>query len=165
MECKKVRDQLITKYADKELAPDKRLAIDRHLAACPDCREFFGAFQKTAAAPFKGAETLKPDGVVWERIQERIEAEHARPENWFGKLADALAPLLKVPQPVFRAAFVAALVFAVMVLARWPFGYVDPVYIYMSEQMTFMEELRAGNTDLMNGDLKGYDAVFEEMIG
>ena len=48
--------------------------------------------------------------------------------------------------------------------AKWPSSYADPVYSYMSEQMTFMGELQSGNTDLLNGDLKDYDAVLDEMI-
>jgi len=60
-------------------------------------------------------------------------------------------------------AFVTALILVAVVLAKWPSNYADPVYGYLSEQMTFMEELGAGNTDLMNGDLKSYDTVFGEI--
>jgi anti-sigma factor RsiW len=164
MECKKVRDQLITEYADEELASDKRLVIDQHLAACPDCREFFVAVQKTTVTPFREAATLKPDDVVWQRIQERV----AKKESWgarFWERMDIFISRFPLPVPLMRAAFVTALILVAVVLARWPSGYVDPVYGYMSEQMTFMEELGAGNTDLMNGDLKDYDVMFNEMLG
>ena len=67
--------------------------------------------------------------------------------------------------PVMRAAFATALILVVVVLAKWPSSYADPVYGYLSEQMTFMEELSAGNADLMNGDLKSYDVVFKEISG
>ena len=165
MECKKVQDRLITEYVDKELSSDENAEVERHLTECPDCREFLGAVQRSSVVPFKEAGDMRPDNVVWQKIQEKIEAERARSENWFGKLADALIPLLRMPQPVFRTAFVTALILVVVVLAKWPSSYADPAYGYISEQMTFMSGLRAGNTDLMNGDLKNYDAVLEEISG
>ena len=68
-----------------------------------------------------------------------------------------------MPQPVFRVAFVMVLILGGVIFAKWPSSYADPVYGYLSEQMTFMGELGAGNTNLMNGDLKDYDAAFEEI--
>ncbi|MFA5167782.1 MAG: anti-sigma factor [Candidatus Omnitrophota bacterium] len=163
MECKKVQDRLITEYADKELGPEENAEIEQHLTACPECRTFFEAVQRSAVIPFKEAGEIQPDSVVWRRIQEKIEAEQSRSGHWFGKLADVLVPLLRMPSPVFRGAFVTALILVVVVLAKWPSSYADPVYNYMSEQMTFMGELGAGNTDLLNGDLKDYDAVFKAL--
>ncbi len=163
MECKKVQDRLLTEYADKELGPEENTEVEKHLTVCLDCREFLGAVQKSAVIPFKEAGIMQPEGVIWQRIQEKIEEERARSRNGFWKLADALAPFLRMPQPIFRAAFVTALIVMVVVLARWPAGYEDTVYGYLSEQMTFMSGLKAGNTDLLNGDLKDYGAVFEEV--
>jgi anti-sigma factor RsiW len=165
MECKKVQDRLLTEYADKELRPEENTEVDRHLAACLDCREFFGAVQRSAVIPFQGAGEMRPESAVWQRIQERVEEERARSLNGFGMLADALTPFFKMPQPVFRAAFVTALIALVVVLVKWPANYADPVYGYLSEQMTFMNGLKTGNTDLLNGDLKDYDVVFEEIGG
>jgi hypothetical protein len=72
-----------------------------------------------------------------------------------------------MPPSVFRAAFVTALVLLTVVLVQWPSRYADPVYSYMSEQMTFMSELRAGNPNLLTGDPndKEYETAFEEMGG
>jgi predicted anti-sigma-YlaC factor YlaD len=165
MECKKVQDKLLTEYADKELGPEANTEVERHLTACLDCREFFGAVQRSAVTPFQGAGETQPESAVWERIQEKIEEERSRSRNGFWKLADALTPFLRMPQPVFRAAFVTAVILGVVVLARWPAHYADPVYGYLSEQMTFMNALKAGNTDLLTNDLKEYDAVFEEIGG
>ena len=165
MECKKAQERLITEYLDREMDAGDRDGIKDHLAECMDCREFLRAVQKTAVIPFEGAGTLQPDPFVWQKVQEKIEAERARSVDWFGKLADALAPFLKMPQPVFRVAFVTALILVVVVLAKWPSSYADPVYGYLSEQMTFMGELGAGNADLMNGDMKDYDTAFKEISG
>jgi anti-sigma factor RsiW len=163
MECKKFQDWLLTEYTDKELGPEGNAEVERHLIACPDCREFFGAVQRSAVTPFKEAGEMQPDPIVWQRVQEKIGAEGLRSRNMFGKLADVLTLFLRMPQPIFRAAFVTALILGVVVLARWPASYADPVYGYLSEQMTFMSGLKAGDTDLLNGDSKD-DAVFFEEI-
>lgn len=165
MECKKIQDRLITEYVDKELGAGETAEVERHLTACPDCREFLGAVQRSAVMPFKEAGEMQPESVVWQRIQEKIAAEGSRSGNWFRKLADALVPLLRRPQPVLRVAFATALILLFMVLAKWPSSHSDRVYGYIAEQMTFMNGLRVGNTDLVNGDLKDYDAVFEEIGG
>ncbi len=163
MECKKVQDRLITEYGDKELCPGKSSEVERHLIACQDCREFFEAVRRCAVAPFKGAGEMHPDDAVWRGIQEKIEAERAHSEGGFWKLVDLFVPRFSLPVPLMRVAFVAALILGVVVLVKWPSSQSDPVYGYLSEQMTFMGELGSGNTDLMNGDLKDYEAVFEAM--
>jgi len=165
MECKKVQDRLITEYVDKELGPQENAEVERHLTSCLGCREFLGAVQRSAVAPFKEAGEMQPDSALWQKIQEKIEAEESRSVNWFGKLADTLAPLLRMPQPVFRVAFVTALILVVVVLAKWPSSYADPVYGYIAEQMTYMNGLKAGDTDLLNGDLKDYTGVLENVGG
>ena len=163
MECKKLQDRLITEYLDEELDSEENAEVERHLTACSDCRGFFKAVQGSAVTPFKEAGEMQPDSAVWQRIHEKIEAKQSRSANGFRKLADAFIPLLRMPQPVFRVALATALILVAVVFARWPSSYVDPVYGYLSEQMTFMGELGSGNPDLSNGDLKDYDAAFEEI--
>jgi hypothetical protein len=168
MDCKKMRDRLLAEYPDKELGSVENAEAGRHLTGCADCREFYSVLQKAAVAPFREAKEIQPDEVVWRRIQERIESEKQHAGGWFERLADHWVPLLRMPQPVFRAAFVTALILVTVVLTQWPSRYVaDPVYGYMAEQMAFMKELRAGNPDLLTGDPKDkeYETAFEEMGG
>ncbi|MFA7255602.1 MAG: anti-sigma factor [Candidatus Omnitrophota bacterium] len=165
MKCKKVQDRLITEYVDKELGPEETAKVQQHLTACPDCLEFLGAVQKSAVVPFKEAGTLEPESVVWQRIQEKIEAEQAPSHGGFWRLVDIFVSRFPIPVPVMRAAFVTALILGVVVLAKWPSSYTDPAYGYLSEQMTFMSGLKAGDTDLLNGDFKSYETVLEGISG
>jgi anti-sigma factor RsiW len=44
--------ELVTAYLDEALTPDQRAALERHLAGCPHCSEYFEqirAVRKTAA--------------------------------------------------------------------------------------------------------------------
>lgn len=173
MKCKVMQDRLITVYTDQELNAKDDAEVEQHLAVCAECRAFFEAVQNKAVAPFKWAEEIQPDSVVWQRIQEKIEMERIRSEGGFWKLVDIFVSRLAIfarplwgiprPLPLMRAAFVTALILVAVVLARWPSSYADPAYRYISEQMAFMGELGSGNTDLMNGDLKDYNAAFEEI--
>lgn len=165
MECKKVQDRLITEYVDKELGSEETGEIERHLTACPDCREFLGAVQRSSVVPFKEAGTLEPESVVWQRIQMKIEEEQAPSQDGFWRLVDIFVSRFPIPVSVMRAAFVTALILVVVVLTKWPSSYTDPAYGYLSEQMTFMNGLRAGNTDLLNGDFKSYETVLEGISG
>lgn len=162
MECKKVQERLITEYLDNEMEAVPQAEIKEHLNVCADCREFLTTVQAAAVLPFKEAEEMHPDSVVWERIQEKLEAEKARSSGGFWRVVDALVSHVPIPLPVMRVAFATVLILVVVVLTRWPSSYADPVYGYISEQMTFMEALGSGNTDLMNDELKNY-AMFEEM--
>ena len=161
MECKKVQDRLMTEYLDKELPAEDRSGIEQHLAECAACREFLGTVQKTAVIPFKEAGEMQPDGIVWERIAAKLEGRRDLLGSGFGGWLDKIASWR--PLPIMRGAFVTALILVVVMVAKFPFTYTDPVYGYMSEQMAFMSELGTGNTDLLNGDLKEYDTVFEEI--
>ena len=161
MECKKAQERLITEYLDKEMDLSSRDEIKQHLAVCENCREFLRAAQKAAVIPFEKAGILQPDGIVWQRIQEKIEAERLRSGGGLWRLVDIFVSRFPLPVPLVRAAFVTALIMGVVVLAKWPSSYADPVYGYLSEQMTFIGELGAGNTDLLNGDLKDYDAILK----
>ena len=161
MECKNVQDKLLTDYLDQESSAAERVRIEGHLGGCAECRGFLQAVRKTSVEPFKDAGEMTPDRGVWDRIESRIEAEQVRSSGGFWKALDRLLARLPVPVPVTRVAFAGALVLLVVVLVKWPSSYADPVYNYMSEQMSFMGELGAGNTDLLNGDLKGYEAILE----
>jgi len=151
----------MTGYLDKELGVEERAGVERHLAGCVDCRELSEAVRKTAVIPFKEVGEMQPDEVVWERIAGKLGSEKARSGNIFGDWIDRIASWR--PIPLMRAAFVTALILVVIAVAQWPFQYTDPAYAYMEEQMTFLGELEAGSTDLLNGDFNEYDIVFEEI--
>ena len=139
MECKKVQDRLITEYLDKELGAGERAGIEQHLSGCAPCREFLEVVQKSAVIPFKEAGEMQPESAVWQRIQAKIEVEQARSEGGFWKLVDIFVSRFPLPAcppsmwrvPVMRVAFAAALILGVVVLAKWPSSFADPVYGYL----------------------------------
>ncbi|HNX69312.1 MAG TPA: zf-HC2 domain-containing protein [Candidatus Omnitrophota bacterium] len=161
MDCKKIREKLITDYMDHEADPQEALRIDAHLKECAGCRELLETARRVSLASL-GRTTLQPDPVVWQRIREKIGQQREPREGWFEKLTDLLSPL-KVPMPVFRAAFVTAIVLALVVLVRLPsrITSTENVSNYIGDQVSFLVALGNGDTELLNGDLSGYDEILE----
>lgn len=164
MECHKIQQWLMTDYLDGEADTSKKLEIDGHLQGCLHCREFLEVVQKTSLSSFPKME-IQPDPVVWEKIQEGIEAEKERSRGWFWKLTD-LCLALRKPMPVLRVAFAMGLLVAVVFLARWPASVssMDPgVQAYLSDQSLFMSALGIGDTEWFNGDFANLEAAFQEI--
>ena len=73
MTCRRIQELLVTDYIDGQADAAARKAVDGHLEACPSCREFREAVQKTEDVlrrPLKAG--LSAD--VWASVRARIEA-------------------------------------------------------------------------------------------
>ncbi|HOW59150.1 MAG TPA: zf-HC2 domain-containing protein [Candidatus Omnitrophota bacterium] len=165
MECKKIKHWLMTDFLDKEMEQAKSEEIASHLETCADCRNFLEMVRQASVVPFKKAREMQPDPVVWQSLQEKILAEKERSRGWLERATDFSLPFFRISQPAFRVAFVVSLVFMTVVLFKWPSYYVDPSSGYLTEQMTFLDGLRTGNTDLLNEEFRNYDLALETMTG
>jgi anti-sigma factor RsiW len=88
-------DLQLNEYADETIAPDDRLAVDRHLRECERCRGLvadLGDIRSTAAA----LPTLAPPPHAWRRIEQQLGTSRARPtmRYWPYSLAAAAALVL-----------------------------------------------------------------------
>ena len=117
MECKKIQEWLMTDHRDGELNPAEGSELRQHIEGCAVCREFEESVRMTVAAPFRGLAELQPDPVVWQKIRGMIAAEEDRSQGWLRKVERFLQPVLR-PLPVFRLAFVVAMVLMVVVLMQ-----------------------------------------------
>ena len=64
--CQQVVD-LVTEYLDDGLAPDERLAFERHVAICPPCRGYLSQLRRVSSV----AGTLREDDVP-ERLRSSL---------------------------------------------------------------------------------------------
>lgn len=161
MECDKIRDWLMTDYLDQELGSKKSSEVEKHLRECLDCREFSEAIWQQAVEPFKKVKPMTPDPAMWQRIHQTLESE-SRPLAWLAGLVEGANVFLRMLRPVIQGAFAAALILILVVLAKWPVSSEEPAYAYLGEQMDFLSELQSGNTELLNGDLAGYDFSWDD---
>ena len=63
MACRELVE-LVTSYLDDALAPDERVRVERHLAACVGCETFIEQMRQTVAATASlGPEVIPPEGL------------------------------------------------------------------------------------------------------
>ena len=149
MNCKKVKELLMTDYVDGELRPDIRSKIKEHLAGCSDCRTLEEALQRKAVEPFRNAQKVQAPDIVWEGVKEAI----AVPER---------APVFIIRRPAFSLAAVAALIFLTIIFARPFFISHGPVTEYVQEQAEFFAYLDTGANGFMDEEDRGLGTSIEE---
>jgi len=148
MNCAKIRELLITDYIDGELGKERRAAVAGHLRSCPGCAQFERELKEQAVLPFKSAERKSPPDYVWGRIRTAIINEPrpaARP---------AFTRRLK---PALALSAVAALILAVVIVARphrIPNGTLN---IYLAEQAEFLADSSLNGTNI-----SGFGTSIEE---
>jgi anti-sigma factor RsiW len=102
---------VLLEYVERKLTPDVAAAFERHLDACPACREAVGAQQTVwAALDAWNAAEISPD--FNRRLYERIESEEGR--AWWRRLFQPVLPWSLRPAMPLAAAcmvLVAVLVF------------------------------------------------------
>ncbi len=164
MECKKIREWLLTDYGDGELGPAESAEVRKHVESCTACRDFMREVERRVKTPFRGLKIMEPDLAVWLKIRGILEREGVRSGAWRLAVDRLVQPWLR-PLPVLRVAFAAAVVFTVAALVRWPLSAVEPAYAYVEEQMTFLGDLGTGDPDAGNGDTGFYELPGEENVG
>lgn len=103
MNCKKIRELLLTDHLDKESEERIRASVQKHLSKCAECRNFQEEIQLAAVEPFKSCSSPGVPEAVWLNIKERITERESRKIS----LLDAIKERLKVfslPKPAFALA-------------------------------------------------------------
>lgn len=72
MNCKRVRQAIITDYSDGEVSAAEEKEIKAHLAACAECRKFESSVLRSAVTPFSGARKEEVPPEIWDGILERL---------------------------------------------------------------------------------------------
>jgi anti-sigma factor RsiW len=144
MDCKKIKELILTDYSDGEIDAGSREEIEAHLAACAACRQLAGALRKAAIEPFKKIEAVKPPDVVWYRIKEAIMSEKERqPAGFFERVRDLLQGAYYVPRPIYATAAVMCALLMAAVFAMLPVQQQRVVNKYLQEEMEFVVNLKA----------------------
>jgi anti-sigma factor RsiW len=147
MECKKIKELILTDYSDGEIDAGLKEEIEAHLAACAVCRQLAGALRKTVIEPFKKIEAVKPPDVIWYRITEAIMSEKERqPAGLFERVRDFLQGAYSVPRPVYATAAIMFVLLMAAVFARLPVQQQRVVNKYLQDEMEFVVNLKAEPT-------------------
>jgi hypothetical protein len=163
MNCKKIKELLITDYSDGEIKERIRGAVDRHLRTCDSCREFKEVVRKTAIEPFRKAREVKPPDYVWLRIKEAIIKEESyKPGGIFVDLADFLRRLIYIPRPAFVMATATGLLLAATIFTRMVFYPPRTAGSYLEENMVFFAYLGNGEANYYDDSNTGLGTSIEE---
>jgi anti-sigma-K factor RskA len=108
MNCKKVKELLLTDYIDCEISIALRQKIDKHISGCNDCRSFQEQVEKNLPPLFSKARVDSPSDEMWHNIKSKIlsKGQEAK-DNIF-----ILRPFVK--KSIFAFATAAALLLAVI---------------------------------------------------
>ena len=72
MKCEKVKELILTDYADGELSEFSRKELEAHLETCAPCRGFREEAQKMVFEPLRGSGHVQPPEELWQRIKGAI---------------------------------------------------------------------------------------------
>jgi|GEM_PF-1286723 len=100
MNCERIREIIITDYADGTVTDTDAGLIKEHLSSCWECREFEALVQSSAIAPFQRLEREDVPPGIWDAIREQL------PEPAPGRapsLRAALSRLFFIPRPALLA--------------------------------------------------------------
>ncbi|MFH1360354.1 MAG: zf-HC2 domain-containing protein [Candidatus Omnitrophota bacterium] len=117
MNCKIVKDYLMTDYLDNEMNAALKEQVEQHLVSCAACRDFEATLVETAREPFKDVGEIKPPQDVWQNIQSTIIQEQLNQEP-APDSAIRFPRLIPQRRPVFVMATALALVLLTMTFIR-----------------------------------------------
>jgi hypothetical protein len=119
MRCSKAR-KLISEYIDDNLKAKQRLLLERHLEACPDCRELLKDFQGITEK-VKNLDRLDPSSKPWLYIKSKLETEPQEVLTLTSQRKKWLKSLFYQPQLKYAlgSALVLLLIIGVVTLGLW----------------------------------------------
>ncbi len=142
MNCKKIKELIITDYVDGEIDLTLRKKIEGHLKVCNQCRQFMQALRQSAIEPFKGAKRNIPPESVWRNIESAIEQQRTR--NVFGNIIDKIYTLFPVRKPALVVAAIIAIVLIALVIMKPPFDSRNAINAHLNEQVEFLAAINSG---------------------
>ena len=111
--------ELLLAYCARKLDPETQILLERHLAACPACRQF-QAGQEAVWQALDAWEAMPVSTDFDRRLYRRIEEETAR-ASWWSRLVRPFRPMFEAPlmnRSVPLAAAACLLVLAGVILER-----------------------------------------------
>jgi len=143
MDCKKVRDILISGYIDGEVTGKARDIIKGHLALCSQCQEYELNLRKHTAEVFTPAGRVKPPEEVWHKIKDNIARE--KQKVWGVRFVEMIYEFINMRRPVLALSSVAVVLLLVIVFVRFPVQRENMANIYLVEQVEYFSHLKGNN--------------------
>ncbi len=137
MNCKEVREFLLSGEAESEMSGDKLPDIYAHLKACRECAEIDFGIRNIKEYAERFREILPPEK-VWSNVRDEIFKEERSVNIIFPRFP---ALTLAISTAVFL------IIFTIFILKNRK-GYEDFLYEFVGTQAEFLVSLEAGDTTL-----------------
>ncbi|MEE9605655.1 MAG: zf-HC2 domain-containing protein [Candidatus Scalindua sp.] len=162
MNCKKVKELILTDYLDGQVNEEQKRQIEKHLASCGPCKEYELLAKKTVIDPFNNAKRIRPSEVVWHKIKEQIEEEQQELASPFADLIRRIKSFLYVPKPAFVVATIMVVLLIIVTIIKLPSEKQEIVKVSPEKQIECMTYLlRVFNQDSTN-ETNGFGTSIEE---
>lgn len=150
MNCKKIRELLLTDYLDKQTELELRTEVEEHQKICPECRRLEEEIRRAIVLPFKDAKGPQAPQSLWLNIRERIAERESRKRSLLDRLREKLQ-VFSLPAPALTFASTMVILLAVFGLIAKHNIDKNQISDYFSQQISFYSVL---NNGLENGDNK-----------
>jgi anti-sigma factor RsiW len=162
MNCKKIKEVLITDFMDDECPDAVQEEVIAHLKACGHCRRFEELLRQKARQPFRAIKAVNPPEEIWQRIKGSIEESQMPQAAWGWKRVFELLRrnYLRERVPVFGLASVMAIILVTFLAAQAPLSRKRLVKESLQEKSEYMLSLHHTLNQDMNGDAD-FDSTIE----
>lgn len=125
MDCKRMKETILTDYVDGKLKDDALREVESHLGSCPECRAL-AEEARSDSLLLRAAPRHEAPPRVWDSIRAAMGAVPEKKRLAWG-IWERLRALLSHPRPVFvMATAVALLLFALVAVRLMPgSGYLE----------------------------------------
>ncbi|MFH1645527.1 MAG: zf-HC2 domain-containing protein [Candidatus Omnitrophota bacterium] len=142
MNCKRVRELILTDYLDNCMSDNVRIEFDAHLAECAECNLFAHKVKDEVSKPFSSVQKEVPPEKVWHNLKEVIVEEGKQPvSNPFVELLGKLARARFFPRPAFAFATAMAIMLILAVFVARPLHNQAILDNYINDQIGFLDSL------------------------
>ncbi len=153
MNCKKIRELVITDYLDQEASGFVQREIQAHLKVCAGCRVFEQALREKTSDPLRKVQAARPPESIWQRVREAIEKEETQQgPSFLRRIADFLKGAFLLPKPAVAFSLALVLILVTTWFVRETFYQQWLVKGYLREQSDYMLSMPAP----VNGELEKY---------
>lgn len=140
MNCKNIKNLIITELIDGELNQKHEAAIKQHLKICAACRQYLNLINKSVVEPFQNTPTQEVPESLWLNIKTAIESQ---PETHVFNPLDIFTRFLRLPQSIFTLSTSLAILLIGLVWIKSPNFFINlenrqSAKEYLEEQIDFL---------------------------
>lgn len=122
MNCKKIKELILTDYIDNQMSDEDKIRLDIHFAHCHGCKEFFETVKRTLVEPFANAKKIEPPEFIWHRVKEAIIAKQQKKLSFVAGILEKLKFVFSIPKPALALSSGMVLFLIVMLTATLKFS-------------------------------------------